>query len=309
MFEWIVKNRKYFIVLTILAFVACKSSTGAGDIVSFPKGPSSSSQLELQVQRSLGDKASDNNFFNAKDLLNKSTEEIDQYLKEGDFIFQESQSSQGPALNEVTLSIWSHVGILFKSNGQETATNARGQSGKATKGEWLVLEAVQPVRYSTIANFVSRSRNYKALVRRLSPETLNQVPSQYRSPDGSLNASAIALLRSKGEKYLGKNYDVLFEMNNNAIYCSELTFKMYKEALGIDIGDVIPVDRVFSKINVDSSSGEVRKEYPAAFRIINQRFKDGFGGEQFRDWFKENQLVTPVSQVKSPVLVDVKINL
>ncbi len=39
-----------------------------------------------------------------------------------------------------------------------------------------------------------------------------------------------------GERFTGKSYDLYFEWTDETIYCSELVWKIYKEALGIEIG-------------------------------------------------------------------------
>jgi hypothetical protein len=39
-----------------------------------------------------------------------------------------------------------------------------------------------------------------------------------------------------GERFKGKDYDIYFEWSDDKIYCSELVWKIYKEALGIEIG-------------------------------------------------------------------------
>jgi uncharacterized protein YycO len=41
-----------------------------------------------------------------------------------------------------------------------------------------------------------------------------------------------------GERFLGKDYDIYFEWSDNRIYCSELIWKIYKEATNIEIGQL-----------------------------------------------------------------------
>jgi len=43
-------------------------------------------------------------------------------------------------------------------------------------------------------------------------------------------------MKTIGEKFIGKNYDLYFEWSDNRIYCSELVWKIYKEALDLEIG-------------------------------------------------------------------------
>jgi hypothetical protein len=39
-----------------------------------------------------------------------------------------------------------------------------------------------------------------------------------------------------GEKFQGKDYDVYFGWSDDRMYCSELIWKIYKEALNLEIG-------------------------------------------------------------------------
>ena len=43
-------------------------------------------------------------------------------------------------------------------------------------------------------------------------------------------------MRESARTYQGKPYDLYFEWSNARIYCSELVWKMYRDALGIDVG-------------------------------------------------------------------------
>ena len=39
-----------------------------------------------------------------------------------------------------------------------------------------------------------------------------------------------------GNEFLGKQYDTVFNWSDNQIYCSELVWKIYKKATGIEVG-------------------------------------------------------------------------
>ncbi len=43
-------------------------------------------------------------------------------------------------------------------------------------------------------------------------------------------------MKEIGQKFYKKNYDLCFEWTDDNIYCSELVWKIYKEALDIEIG-------------------------------------------------------------------------
>lgn len=128
-------------------------------------------------------------------------------MQDGDIIFQTSLSSQSLPIQIATKSKYSHVGIIYKD------------------GEDLfVFEAVQPVKLTPLGDWVNRGENGKFVVKRLV------------NSDEILTAERIEKMKDIGKKYLGKDYDLKFEWTDDKIYCSELVWKIYHEALGIDLG-------------------------------------------------------------------------
>jgi len=61
-------------------------------------------------------------------------------LQDGDIVFQETGSSQGKAVKAATDSRWTHVGMVFYQNDKP-----------------MVIEAVQPVRITSLKKFIARS--------------------------------------------------------------------------------------------------------------------------------------------------------
>jgi uncharacterized protein YycO len=43
-------------------------------------------------------------------------------------------------------------------------------------------------------------------------------------------------MKQVGEQFKGKNYDLTFEWSDEKIYCSELIWKIYQRATGLEIG-------------------------------------------------------------------------
>lgn len=127
-------------------------------------------------------------------------------IRDGDIIFQESLSRQSTALKIATKSRYTHVGIIFRM-----------------KGGWYVEEAVQPVRYTRLADFIRRGKNAHYVIRRLV------------DADKLITVNAAAKMKHEGARYIGKKYDPAFNWDDRAIYCSELVWKIYKRALGIEI--------------------------------------------------------------------------
>ena len=128
-------------------------------------------------------------------------------LKDGDIIFQESQSSQCKAIQSATKSRYSHCGIIYIDN-----------------GEYYVYEAVQPVTVTPLKDWISRGKNSHYVVKRL------------KNADTVLTGENIEKMKKAGEKFYGKNYDLTFEWSDDKIYCSELVWKIYKRALDIEVG-------------------------------------------------------------------------
>lgn len=127
--------------------------------------------------------------------------------REGDLLFQTSRSSQSAAIQAATRSRWSHMGILFRRD-----------------GDWMVLEAVQPVKYTPLEAWIRRGKGVRVVAKRV------------KASVRSLSSHDVASLRREGERFLGRSYDLTFEWDDRRIYCSELAWKAYERALGLRIG-------------------------------------------------------------------------
>lgn len=128
-------------------------------------------------------------------------------IQDGDIIFQVSLSSQSKAIQHATKSKYSHCGIIYKE----------GQ-------KYYVYEAVQPVKRTPLDKWVLRGKDGHYVIKRL------------KNADMILNTSTIAKMKKVGNQFNGKNYDLTFEWSDNKIYCSELIWKIYKRATGLEIG-------------------------------------------------------------------------
>ncbi|MBT9395656.1 YiiX family permuted papain-like enzyme [Hymenobacter sp. NST-14] len=138
-----------------------------------------------------------------------ATSSIAPRLRNGDLIFQTSQSAQSRAIQLATHSAYSHCGILFQR-----------------AGEWRVFEAVQPVSETSLAAWVARGAGGRFVVKRL------------RDAETVLTPPVLRRLRAAGEQYRGRNYDLYFGWSDERIYCSELLWKMYYQATGRQIGQL-----------------------------------------------------------------------
>ncbi|TCS84657.1 permuted papain-like amidase YaeF/Yiix C92 family enzyme [Anseongella ginsenosidimutans] len=137
---------------------------------------------------------------------------MDEGLKNGDIIFQTSTSSQSKAIQLATGSKYSHMGIIYFRD-----------------SEYFVHEAVQPVKLTPLREWINRGEKKHYVVKRL------------KDADRVLTKPVLKRMQAVGEEFSGKNYDVYFEWSDERIYCSELVWKIYKQAAGIEIGELQPL--------------------------------------------------------------------
>ena len=130
-------------------------------------------------------------------------------FRNGDIIFQTSKSSQSEAIQLATNSPYSHMGILYQDDDQ-----------------WFVYEAVQPVKLTPLRAWIRRGVDQHYVVKRL--ENAAEV----------LSPEVLKKMRAVGQQYEGKDYDIYFGWSDEKIYCSELVWKIYHEAAGIEIGEL-----------------------------------------------------------------------
>jgi hypothetical protein len=179
-------------------------------------------------------------------------------IKNGDLIFQTSVSRQSKAIQLATKSKYSHCGIIYKKG-----------------SKFFVLEAVQPVKNTPIEKWIARGLNGKYVIKRL------------RNADKILTANALSKMEEIGSQFIGKNYDSTFEWSDDKIYCSELIWKIYQRATGIEIG------KLQKLINFDLSNIAVKK-----------KLKDRYGDKIPTDEI----VISPASIFDSELLTTVKSN-
>lgn len=130
-----------------------------------------------------------------------------QKIQDGDLIFQTSLSGQSKAIQLATNSKYAHCGIIYRDNGR-----------------FYVFEAVQPVKTTPLDQWIARGENAHYVVKRLI------------NADQILTTETLQKMKVEGKKFEGKNYDLTFEWSDDKIYCSELIWKVYQRAAGIEIG-------------------------------------------------------------------------
>lgn len=121
----------------------------------------------------------------------------------GDIVFHTSTSAQSAAIQAATHSAYSHVGVVVHDLGSPK-----------------VLEAVEPVKLTSLQAWLKRGKGQHYVIKRL------------KQP---LAASAAAQMELDAKRFIGKPYDLTFEWSDDRIYCSELVWKLYKGSAGIEL--------------------------------------------------------------------------
>lgn len=169
--------------------------------------------------------------------------------KAGDIIFQESQSAQNQAIKLATGSSYTHCGIIFEKDGQ-----------------LQVLEASDTVSWRPIRDWVKSGVNEHYVLMR---------------PVKALDEASLAAMLASIPRYLDKPYDLLFQWSDEAIYCSELVWKIYQKA---DI-ELCPL-KTFGDFKLDSD---------VVRTIVRQRYNADLPP-------LEEPVIAPSDLMKSPLL-------
>ena len=117
-------------------------------------------------------------------------------VKEGDVIFQTSQSEQSPLIQIGTRSMITHCGIVVMKGSKP-----------------YVLETQRTIVLTPFDKFIARGVDSKYWLKRSNKENI----------------------KIKYKSYLGKPYDLAFRFDNDKYYCSELIYDIYKNQLGIEL--------------------------------------------------------------------------
>ncbi|NOT35899.1 MAG: YiiX family permuted papain-like enzyme [Saprospiraceae bacterium] len=191
---------------------------------------------------------------NNEPLTEGQIKEIESSLKVGDVIFHISKSGQGKAIQLATNSKYNHVGVIVENNGQNQ-----------------VLEAIHPVRFTPIAEWIQRGERKHYVVKRLNTQQ-------------ALSDEQVSCLNESGLEYVGKPYDFYFGWDNSRIYCSELVWKLYKNCLGLEIGKL-------------QNFGEFDLKNPIVQHALKQRFGDQIPYSE--------KVISPGEMFDSPLLMTV----
>jgi hypothetical protein len=127
--------------------------------------------------------------------------------KSGDIVFQSlAHSPLTDMIEGVTQSTYSHCGIVAEE-----------------KGKWKVIEAIGPVREIPLTQWIQQGRGGAFAAYRLKPPCVTDTGAFIRA----------------AKDYMGRPYDIHYEMDDAKIYCSELVFKAFRNAAHEDLGHLV----------------------------------------------------------------------
>lgn len=176
-------------------------------------------------------------------------------LRSGDIVFQTTSSMQCKAIQLATHSIYSHCGIIDK----------RGS-------KYYVCEAVQPVKYTPLEEWIAGGEGEHYVVKRL------------KNADKLLTAEVLKCMKKAEDNYKGKNYDIYFSWTDDNIYCSELVWKIYKSCLNIEVG-----------------KPQALKDFDLSSPVVQSQLKKRYGS----NIPYSEQVVSPAAIFESDLLVEV----
>lgn len=125
--------------------------------------------------------------------------------REGDIVFQ--SLPRGPlveAIEGITQSPYSHCGVVMRDE----------------DGHWVVHEAIGLVRRTPLHLWIVRGRGARIDAWRWTDLEPHKSPALLASLD----------------RFAGRPYDYRYAPGDTEIYCSELVYKAYRDAFGIEFG-------------------------------------------------------------------------
>ncbi len=192
---------------------------------------------------------------NPIEIVESSTGKEKILYQNGDIIFQTSKSSQSKAIQLATQSKYSHMGIIYEND-----------------GKYFVYEAVHPVKLTPLAEWINRGKNGHYVIKRLF------------NADQVLTGSTLLKMKQFGEQFKGKPYDIYFEWSDDKIYCSELVWKIYKQAVDIEIGQL-----------------EQLADFDLSNAIVKAKMKERYGDNIPMD----EKVISPAAMFNSEKLITV----
>lgn len=127
-------------------------------------------------------------------------------LRAGDFIFQHLPARLTRVIADITKSQYSHCGMIVKK-----------------EDGFYVLEAIGPVEETPLVEWIDRGIGHRITVVRLKQQYRKDIPDIIKA----------------AYKFIDAPYDILYEMDDEKIYCSELLYKAVLNSTGIRLGKTV----------------------------------------------------------------------
>jgi hypothetical protein len=140
-------------------------------------------------------------------------------------------------------------------------------------GQWQVLEAVEPVKFTPLKECIARGMEGKYVVKRL--ENAQQV----------LTPDVLTKMRQEGSTMLKKHYDLFFGWGDDKLYCSELVWKIYKHNTNIELGNL-----------------QKLKQFDLTNEGVKKAMVERYGN---KIPYEEN-VISPAAIFSSPLLIEVE---
>jgi uncharacterized protein YycO len=139
-------------------------------------------------------------------------------------------------------------------------------------GSPFVFEAVEPVKLTPLQEWVKRGNGGHFVVKRLS------------KAEQIITEDALRQMLQVGKSFEGKHYDLYFEWSDDQIYCSELVWKVYKRALGLEVGAL-----------------QTMKDFDLSDPVVQAKIRERFG----QSIPQNEKVITPAAIFSSDLLVTV----
>jgi hypothetical protein len=139
-------------------------------------------------------------------------------------------------------------------------------------GKPRVLEATTPVSLTPWKLWTMKGAGGHVVVKRL------------KDAEKILSPDTVKKMQELGFSWLGRRYDGKFAWTDDRLYCSELVWKIYKRAAGVEIGKLMKL-----------------KDFDLSHPVVRKKLKERYGGTIPMD----EPVVSPSAMFDSDLLVTV----
>jgi hypothetical protein len=128
-----------------------------------------------------------------------------------------------PATGDVVFQSLGHSPLIDMIEGSTTSPYSHCGIVVSKSGRWMVLEAIGPVRETPLEQWVQHGRKEGFAAYRLKPGFAGRREEFVHA----------------AYNFIGKPYDIRYDLDDEKIYCSELVFKAFRAAFGQDLGRLV----------------------------------------------------------------------